>query len=306
MAQFVLRRLLWTVVVLWGIATLTFLIVSFSPVDPARAYAGPRASDQVVEATRERFGLDAPLVVQYQRYLQRVVTGDLGESFITGRPVREELADRAPKTFELALVALLMQAVVGIPLGILAAKRRGTATDHGILVGTLLGLVTPSFVLGFMLLYFLSFKLGWFPLGGSDTPSAVVLPAVTLAVAGLALYARLTRSTVLGAMNQDFVRTARAKGVPAGATFRRHVLPNSAGPIVTVLALDLGVFLGGVLVVERVFDWPGLGQLAWSAITFNDVPVVIGVVLFVAFCVTILNLVADIVNAIIDPRIRTR
>lgn len=306
MAGFILRRLLWTVVVLWGIATLTFIIVHFSPVDPARAYAGPRASEETVEATRVRFGLDAPLHVQYQRYLSRVVRGDFGESFITGRPVKTEVLERAPKTFQLALVAAALQAAVGVVLGTIAARRRDTLTDQGILFGTLLGLVTPSFVLGFVLLYIFSFKLRWLPLGGSESMASIILPAVTLAVTGMALYARLTRSTLLGIMNQDYARLARAKGLPPGIILRRHLLPNAAGPIVTVAALDLGVFLGGVLVVERVFNWPGLGQLAWTAINVNDVSLVMGVILFAALSVTLLNLLADILNALIDPRVRTR
>ena len=303
MRRYVLRRLAWALVVLWGIVTLTFLATFLSPIDPARSYAGIRASKPVVEQVRKDFGLDRPLPVQYARYLERLVQGDLGNSFSTGRPVMEALLDRLPATAVLALAALAIQLALGLPLGILAALYRRTLVDRAVLAFSLLGVVTPSFVLGFLMLYFLAFQLGWFPLGGDGSPAALVLPAFTLGVAGAAWYARMLRSTLLNIMGEDYVRNARAKGLPERVVVGRHMLRNAISPIVAMVGLDLGVLLGGVLVVEKVFAWPGIGDQAWQAISFNDVPMVMGTVLMAAFFVTILNLLADLVNAWIDPRV---
>jgi peptide/nickel transport system permease protein len=303
-ARYVLKRLGWTLVVLWAIVTLTFAATFLSPIDPARSYAGLRASPEAVEQVREDFGLDDPVYAQYVRYLGRILQGDLGRSFATDEPVLDAIADRLPETLELALGAAIVQLALGIPLGLVAALRHGTGTDSAILALSLLGVVVPTFVLGFLLLYFFAFKLGWFPLGGSGSLRHLVLPAVTLGVAGAAWYARMLRSTALNILSEDYVRTARAKGLPERLVVRRHVLRNSVGPIIAMIGLDIGVFLGGVLVIERVFAWPGIGDQAWRAITFNDVPVVMGTVLVTAFFVTLLNLIADLVNAWLDPRVR--
>jgi peptide/nickel transport system permease protein len=303
-AGYLLKRTAWTIVVLWAIVTLTFAATFLSPIDPARSYAGLRASEQAVRQVRHDFGLDRPLYVQYERYLVRLSHGDLGTSYSTGQPVSRSIFDRLPKTALLALAAMIVQISLGVPLGIAAALKRRTAVDRAILGFSLLGVVTPTFVLGFLLLYLLAFKLSWFPLGGSGSFSALILPAITLGVAGAAWYARTLRSTVLNILGEDYVRMARAKGLPETIVVVRHVLRNAISPIIAMIALDIGVFLGGVLVIERVFAWPGIGQQAWTAITFNDIPMVLGTVLFAAFFVTILNLVADLVNAAVDPRVK--
>lgn len=304
MARYALRRFLWTIVVLWAILTLTFGATFLSPIDPARSYAGLRATDQVVENVREEFGLDDPLYVQYWRYLSRTVQGDLGRSFATDQPVREAIVDRMPETLLLAVAAAIVQLAIGIPLGLIAALNWRTPIDRGILVFSLLGVVMPSFVLGFLLLYFLAFKLGWFPLGGSGSFHHLILPAFTLGIAGAAWYARMLRSTVLNILSEDYVRMARAKGLSERIVVGRHILRNAISPIITMVGLDIGIFLGGVLVIERVFAWPGIGDQAWRAITFNDVPMVMGTVLFAAFFVTVFNLLADLVNAAVDPRVQ--
>ncbi len=304
MGRYVTKRVGWTLVVLWAIVTLTFAATFLSPIDPARSYAGARATDQVVERVRERFGLNEPLYVQYGLYLQRIFRGDLGRSYATDEPVREAIIDRLPTTGLLALGAAIVQIALGIPLGLAAALRRRSALDRGILLFSLLGIVTPAFVLGFLLLYFLAFKLGWFPLGGSGSFQHLLLPAVTLGVAGAAWYARMLRSTMLNILSEDYVRMARAKGLPERVVVLRHVLRNAMSPIIAMIGLDIGAFLGGVLVIERVFAWPGIGDQAWRAIMFNDVPMVMGTVLFGALFVTIFNLVADLVNTAIDPRVK--
>jgi peptide/nickel transport system permease protein len=303
-ARYVAHRLAWTIVVLWAIVTLTFGATFLSPIDPARSYAGLRASDEVIEQVREDFGLDDPLYVQYFRYLGRIFHGDLGESFATGEPVTEAIIDRLPETALLAFAAAIVQLSIGIPLGIAAALRRGSGVDRSILIFSLVGVVMPAFVLGFLLLYFLAFKLGWFPLGGSGSFQHLVLPAFTLGIAGAAWYARMLRSTVLNIVSEDYIRMARAKGLSERVVVGRHILRNAISPIITMVALDMGIFLGGVLVIERVFAWPGIGDQAWRAITFNDIPMVMGTVLFAAFFVTMFNLVADLANAAIDPRVK--
>ena len=304
MLAYLLRRVGWTIVVLWAIATLTFAATFLSPVDPAVSYAGPRATKQQIAAIRREFGLNRPVYIQYERYLGRLLRGDLGTSFEFGTPVDQMIASALPNTALLALCGLVIELMIGLPLGLLAALRRGQAADRIVLVGSLLGVAIPSFVLGFVLLYLLAFKLGWFPLGGSGSAPAIVLPALTLGIAGGAWYARMLRSTVLNVLGEDYVRSARAKGLRERLVIGRHVLRNAISPIIAMASLDLGVFLGGVLVIERVFAWPGIGLQAWTAIEFNDIPVVMGTVLVAAAAITILNLVADLLNTVVDPRIR--
>jgi peptide/nickel transport system permease protein len=304
MVRYVLKRLGWTLVVLWAIATLTFGATFLSPIDPAKSYAGQRATTQQIQHVRHQFGLDRPLYVQYGRYLWRVVRGNLGTSYEFDVPVRHAIAQALPKTALLALGGLIVELLIGLPLGLAAALKRGGLLDRSILVFSLLGVVIPSFVLGFVLLYLLAFKLGWFPLGGSSSFSALILPAFTLGIAGGAWYTRMLRSTILNILGEDYVRFARAKGLREQVVIGRHVLRNAISPIIAMIGLDLGVFFGGVLVIERVFAWPGVGLQAWQALEFNDIPMVMGTVIIAAAFITVLNLIADIVNAAIDPRVR--
>lgn len=303
MIWYVCRRLAWTIVVLWAIATLTFGAIFLSPVDPAHVYAGSRASEQVVEQVREDFGLNDSIAAQYGRYMERLVQGDLGTSFFTGKPVLTSTIDRLPRTILLAGAAALVMLALGIPMGIIAALRPRSLVDRFIMGFSLVGAVIPTFVLGLLLLYFLAFKLDLFPLGGSGSFSHLVLPALTLGIPGAAWYARMLRSTILNITSEDYVRNARAKGMPQRIVVGRHVMRNAIGPIVTMIALDLGVFFGGVLVIEKVFGWPGLGELAWRAVGNNDIPVIMGTVLIAACFIVLLNLVADLVNAAVDPRV---
>lgn len=304
MLRYTLTRIVWTTVVLWAIVTLTFCATFLSPIDTARSYGGLHATPEALANIRHEFGLDQPIPIQYVRYLERLARGDLGTSVSTDEPVATNIRDRLPYTALLAFTAALIQLSIGIPLGLLAALKRGGTTDRAILGFSLVGVVTPAFVLGFLLLYFFAFKLGWFPLGGTASPSALVLPAFTLGIAGAAWYARMLRSTALNILGEDYIRMARAKGLPERIVLMRHLLRNALGPIIAMIGLDLGVFLGGVLIVERVFAWPGIGEQAWRAITFNDVPLIMGTVLVAAFFVTVFNLLADIANALLDPRIK--
>jgi peptide/nickel transport system permease protein len=304
MGRFLLRRLAQMVLVLLAVVTVTFAATFMSPIDPAVAYSGQRATTAQIEEARERLGLDDSIAVQYVRYLGRVVRGDLGNSFVTGQEVRGLIADRLPRTAGLAAAAMLVQLLLGVPLGLLAALRRRELTDRAILLFTLLGVAAPSFVVGFVLLYVFGFRLGWLPLGGADEPLSVVLPAATLGFAGAAWYARMLRSTALNILGEDYVRMARSKGLAERVVVMRHVLRNAIGPIITMVGLDLGVFLGGLLIIEKVFAWPGIGLQAWQGIETNDMPVVLGTVLVAALFVTLFNLIADIANAYVDPRTR--
>jgi peptide/nickel transport system permease protein len=296
--------LAWTVVVLWAVVTLTFGATFLSPVDPARSYAGMRAPETVVAKVREEFGLDEPLWTQYGRYLQRLARGDLGISIASDQDVLAAILDRFPSTAVLALAAAIVQLSLGIPLGIAAALTQRSPLDRTILWVSLLGIVTPTFVLGFLLLYFLAFQLELFPLGGSGSFHALILPAITIGVPGSAWYARMLRSALLNILGEDYVRLARAKGLPERVVILRHVFRNALSPIIAMIGIDLGTLLGGVLVIERVFAWPGIGDQAWRAVTFNDVPMVMGTVIFAAFFVTLFNLLADLTNAALDPRVK--
>jgi peptide/nickel transport system permease protein len=302
--RYILGRLGWALVVILAITIITFGVTYLSPVDPARLYAGLRATHQQYELARRTLGLDQPLPVQYIRYLDRLLHGNLGHSFSSGEPVLSMVLSRLPATLELAAAGLIVEVAIGLPLGFLAAVRWQRPADRLILSGSLFGVVVPQFVLGFLLLYFLAFKLPIFPLGVSTSLPALVLPALALGLPGAAWYARMVRSSVLNVLGEDFIRNCRAKGLREWAILMRHVFRNAAGPAITMIGLDFGIFLGGVLVVEQVFGWPGIGQQAWNAISANDIPVVLGTVIVAATAVVIFNLVADIANAFLDPRIR--
>ena len=304
MIRYVASRLGWSLVVVFAITLITFGVTFLSPVDPARLYAGTRASHAQYELARHTLGLNQPIFVQYVRYLGRLLHGNLGTSFSTGEPVLSAVLGRLPATFELAGAGLLVEVMIGLPLGFLAALRWQRFADRAVLTGSLLGVVVPQFVLGFVLLYLFAFKLTIFPLGATTSLPALVLPALALGVPGAAWYARMVRSSVLNVLGEDFVRNCRAKGLSEWAVVVRHVFRNSIGPAVTMIGLDFGIFLGGVLIVEQVFGWPGIGQQAWNAISANDIPVVLGTVVVAATAVVIFNLCADIANALLDPRIK--
>lgn len=304
MTRYVLGRIGWVLVVLLAITVVTFGVTFLSPVDPAKLYAGIRATHAQYEVVRRQLGLNRPLWIQYGLYIGRLLHGNLGSSYSTGEAVRSLVINRLPATAALAAAGMIVSIVVGVPLGIVAALYWQRPLDRAILRGSLLGVVMPQFVLGFLLLYFFAFKLTWFPLGGSASFTAVILPALALGLPGAAWYARMLRSSTLNVLGEDFVRMCRAKGLSEKRIIVRHVLRNSVGPLVTMIGMDLGIYLGGVLVVEQVFGWPGIGQQMWNAIEANDIPLVMGTVVIAAAAVTILNLIADIVNGFLDPRIK--
>lgn len=304
MIAFVARRLAWTVLVAWFVVTATFAMLAALPADPMRALLGPHASEETVAAAREHYCLDDGVVKQYGCFVAAAARGDLGESYRTKRPVTEVLGAHVWPTLELAAAAMFLQLAIGVPLGILAARRKGRWPDRAVGLGGLVAQSAPSFVVGAALLDLLAFELGWFPLGGYGWAN-VVLPALTLAAAGSAYYARIVRAEMIDVLGSDFVRTARAKGLPERTVVGRHALRAALGPLVALVGVDLGALAGGAIAVEWIFEWPGLGRETMLAVRDLDTPVIIGVVLVSAVAIAVANLVADIVQVWLDPRLRT-
>lgn len=331
MTGFIIRRLALTIPVLLGITLFTFAFLKVTG-DPCAALLGERYTPERCAQIRVRYGLDQPPHVQYARYLQTTLGGDLGRSILTRRPVTSELRIVFPATVELALAAMLIAVCAGIPLGVAAAARHNSAVDLGAMVVALVGVSMPVFWLGLMLVYALAFKLGWFPTSGRlsagvhvevvtglyvldslvgrnwagfwDALHHLVLPAFALSTIPAAIVARITRSAMLDVLGQDYIRTARAKGLGERAVIGRHALANALLPVVTVVGLQTGFLLSGAVLTETIFAWPGMGRWIVDAISSNDVPVVQGGVLIFATVFVVVNLVVDISYAWLDPRIR--
>lgn len=304
MGKFILRRLVLSLPVLIGISLITFVLIYYLPADPARMYAGPNASVETVARIREQLGLNDPLWKQYFRYVGRAIQGDLGFSYDLQMPVLQAILARFPYTLQLIFGGILVELLIGVPVGILSAVRQYSWWDRAGMVIALLGVSTPPFWLGLLLLFWFSFKLPIFPLGGVGTPAHLVLPALTAGLGGAAWYARMARSSTLDVLTADYVRTARAKGLTDRKVLLRHVLPNALNPIVTMAGMDIPWFVGGVVLVEQVFAWPGIGRMAVEAIIQVDIPLIMGTVIFTAVLVVVSSILIDLVQGIIDPRIR--
>lgn len=336
---FVVRRIAWALVVVVGVTSVAFLMANVLPGDPARMLVGPQASAKDVSRARVIYGLDRPLWVQYGRFWSRLVhlapAGDavsttsdppeivhrscaevglgvhfdLGFSFQYRKPVVDVLAAKIPRSIELALAALVVQLVLGLAIGTTAAARRGSRWDEASIGAALLGVSAPTFVIGLFLQYVLAYKLRWLPYDGyGATPSeqlaSLVLPALTLGLYGTAMYARIVRDELIGILAQDHVRTAVAKGASRTRTLFVHGLRNALVPVATLAALDLGTLVGGAIVTEQVFRWPGVGQMAVYALQNRDGPLIIGTVLFASTAVVVVTLVLDLSYALLDPRLR--
>jgi peptide/nickel transport system permease protein len=304
MVAYILRRLLQSVFVIFGVACVTFLVLRLVPGDPARLMVPPGTSEKVVDSLRQELGTDQPLIVQFGRFLGGLLQGDLGDSFRQGRPVLELVLDALPATLALATTTMLTAVLVAVPLGIVAAYRSGGILDRAILIFSLAGQSVPNFWLGVMLVLVFAIRLQWFPAIGMGGPRSIVLPTLTLALILVAILVRTVRQSMLEALNEDYVRTARAKGMPETKVVLVHALKNAAIPLVTILGLQVGFVLGGAFVVELIFDWPGVGLLALEAIDTRDFPVVQGVVILVAAVFTFANLAVDIAYAYLNPRVR--
>jgi peptide/nickel transport system permease protein len=301
---YVLRRLGWGVLVLLGVSVITFLTAFAVPADPARNIGGIHATSAALANIRHAYGLDQPLPVQYWRYLQRLLHGNLGRAYSVSEDVLPAVLSRLPFTGVLALCGILFELGIGVPLGMLAAVRAGHTMDRGSLLLILILFSLPPFVLGNLMLLLFAFQWSFFPLGGADEPKSIILPALTLGLGGAVWYARLLRTTLLDVLQSDYIRTARAKGLRRRRIMLSHALPNAVGPIITQIGLDMGYFLGGVVVVESVFAWPGVGKLAYDAISHDDINLIMGTVLVSAVFVVLANILVDVAQAMLDPRIR--
>ena len=307
MSWWLVRRVAQMVLVVLGVVTLAFLFSNIVPGNPARLVAGPNASPQAVNNIARQLGLDRSVTSQYVSYLSRLLHGNLGVSFaLQGRSVSGEIASALPITIQLAIGGVLWEIVLGVPAGIIAAYRPRGFLDRGLNLVALVGLSAPPFWLGLMLLYYLSYKLSLFPLSGTGHPLVwyLVLPSFTLGVGGAAFYARMVRTTMLGVLNSPFIEFARLKGMPERTIILRHALRHVLTPVITMLGMDLGYFLGGVLIIESVFGLPGVGQLAYNAISTLDIPMITGTVLVAAVFVVLMNFIVDVTYTLVDPRVR--
>ncbi|NLC11848.1 MAG: ABC transporter permease [Firmicutes bacterium] len=304
MVAYALRKLIFTCIVLLGAATCSFILLHLIPGDTAEALAGPQASVEDVENLRRSLGLDRPLSEQYFIYLSNLAKGNLGSSYRTKRTVAEEIAARWPATLMLSCTSLLVAVVIGIPIGVYAAIKRGSFLDTISMIAAFIGVSMPSFWLGLILIVVFSIKLGLFPYYGRESLLSYVLPSLTLGLAVAANIARLTRASMLDVLNQDYIRTARGKGLKESRVILVHALRNASIPIVTIIGLQWGFLLGGQVVTETVFSWPGIGRMIVDALLTRDLQIVQGGILVMALTFTVLNLLTDISYAILDPRIR--
>jgi peptide/nickel transport system permease protein len=289
---------------LWFVVTLTFLLTYAIPTDPARAIGGPKATQDQLDTIRRSLGLDDPMPLQYARYLAGVAVLDLGYAHSQRAPVGEIVLGRLPYTALLALAAILFQLVVGAAIGLWAAVRAGGWFDRAVFVGALVVVALPQFWVGLLLLYAFGFQLGWLPLGGSALPAGLVLPALTLGLGGAAWTARLVRATAVEALGSNTVLGLRARGIAPSRIVLKHVARLAAGPVLSVLALDFGLLLGGAVLVETVFGWPGIGRTAFQALQQNDVPLLMGTVIVGSVFVLAINALLDVARTRLDPRTR--
>lgn len=304
MLQYVAKRLLSTIPVLFGISLLLFFMLRMLPGDPAQVLAGQMATPEEIENIRHQLGLDRPIHVQYAFFLSRLALFDLGRSARTQNPVTEEIWARLPNTILLAVVAIALACLFGIPAGIISAVRPYSWTDYVVTSSALFGISMPVFWLGLMLVVVFSVMLNWLPAGGTGSWKHLILPSLTLAALMVAFIARMTRASMMEVLSQDYTTTARSKGLKEQVVIIKHALKNALIPIITVVGLQFGVLLGGAVLTETVFAWPGLGRLIVDSILARDYPVIQGAILVFGLLYILVNLIVDLVYAFVDPRIR--
>ena len=332
MTSYIIRRLLSLIPTLFGVSIIVFLFLRMIPGDPALALGGEHATEATVERIREEFGLNKPLPQQYITYMGKVLRGDLGRSILSKRPIADEIRARFPATLELSVCALIVALVVGLPAGIISATKRNSPIDNIAMVGSLLGISMPIFWLGLMLNWFFAVELGWLPsvtrldasidlqritnliivdsilTGNAEALlngiKHLILPSIALSTISMAIIARMTRSAMLEVLEQDYIRTARAKGLIERVVTVRHALKNALLPVITVLGLQVGVLLSGAVLTETIFAWPGIGRWLYLSILSRDYPIVQGMALFITALFLVVNLLVDVSYALVDPRIR--
>ena len=310
MLTFIIRQFFYSLLIILGVMTVTFAVVRILPGDPARLVAGQRGDVQSVQSLRKQWKLDEPLPVQYVDFIMRAATGDLGRSFAFNRPVVETILDKVPATAILALSALALSSILGVAIGVISAWKPNRWFDDVAMVTALLGISVPSFVLAILLALVFAYWLdilpgvGYIVRGTRVDLSHLILPMVALAARPLSIIARITRSSMLDVLNQDYVRTARAKGLPVRTTVLKHALRNALNPVITTISAWLAATLAGTLCIEQVFTWPGLGQLALNAVQQLDYPIIQGVVLFTAVVFVVINFLIDVLYSVLDPKVR--
>ncbi len=332
MGKFIIRRILEAIPVVIGVSILVFLLIHLIPGDPAVAMLGERASQDNVEAIRERLGLNKPLPEQYIIWAGNMLQGDLGNTVRGNIPISQELNNRLPATAELSIIALLMATLIGVPIGIISAVRRNSIIDTATMMGALFGVSIPIFVLGLLLIFLVGVEFRWLPFVGRldsdielnritgmlvldsiltgnweafrNAVEHLILPSITLMTIPLAIIARITRSTMLEVLNQDYIRTARAKGLRNSKVIRLHALRNALLPIITIIGLQLGSLLSGAVLTETIFSWPGIGKWLFDSIIARDYPIVQSVTLIIAMIYIIMNLIVDLLYTVADPRVR--
>jgi peptide/nickel transport system permease protein len=304
MLRYFLQRFLMTLPALWLVLTLVFLMIHIVPGDPVEQMLGEGAAPGELAQLRHSLGLDLPLPTQYGHYFWQLAHGDLGHSLKFQAPVQRIIFERYPATLQLAFLALLVCAAIAIPAGVLAAHRRGSASDRAVGIFTLFGLAVPNFALGPLLILLFSIELGLLPVSGRGGPAYYILPAATLGAALAAILTRMVRGSMLEELSSDYVRTARAKGLSTGAVLFRHAFRNALIPIITILGLQFGTLLAGTIVTETIFSWPGIGRLTVQAISARDYPLLQGCILVIAVSYVLVNLLTDLLYTVIDPRVR--
>ncbi|PGM58757.1 nickel ABC transporter permease [Bacillus sp. AFS053548] len=304
MTQYILNRIISAIIVIFGISILSFFLIHLIPGDPVKIMLGINASPEQVAKLTHHLGLDKPLLVQYLQYINNVFHGDFGTSLKTGRPVLTEILDRFPETIKLAATGMVFAVIIGIALGILAAKYKDTIIDTFCTGLATLGVSIPSFWLGILLILVFSVKLSWFPIADGTGLRSLILPAITLGVVMSTMISRLTRNGMVEVLSNDFIRTARSKGLEERHILFRHAFRNVLIPIITVIGLQIAALLGGTVIIEQVFNWPGLGTLSIGAIMSRDFPMIQGTVLFMGAVYVSVNILVDIVYSLIDPRVK--
>jgi peptide/nickel transport system permease protein len=304
--RYILKRLLMLIPVLLGVAFLIFAIMDVAAGDPVYSVAGADATPEQIEVLREKMGLNGSLIERYIRYIGNLLRGDLGTSYISKLDVMKVYLQRLPNTLKLATLTMIVAVGMAIPLGITAAVHQNSIRDTTSMVLALIGLSMPNFWLGLLLILFFSLRLGWFPTGGSEGFRSIVLPAITVGTSLAALLTRTTRSSMLDVLRQDYLRTARAKGVSEHNVIQKHALRNALIPIITIFGVQFSNVLGGSVLAETVFAWPGVGRLVVDAIDQRDIPTVTGALVMTTMLVTIVNLLVDLVYAFVDPRIKAQ
>lgn len=306
MYKFILKRLLMLIPVLLGVSFIVFSIMSLTPGDPVQVYLGDNYTQEAYDQISQELGLNSPFPIRYIRYVGNAVQGDLGISYSTKRPVTQEIFARFPATVKLAGAAICFAVVIGIPLGVISAVKQYSVMDNASMFVALVGVSMPNFWLGIMFILIFAASLGWFPSSGDKGFVSLILPAITLSANSLATITRMTRSSMLEIIRQEYIRTARSKGLKEGVVIVRHALRNAMIPVTTSAGLQFGFALSGAVLVETVFSWPGIGRLLVDAIKLKDSPLVLGIVLTMAVSFTIINLVIDILYAFFDPRIKAQ